>query len=165
MEVTKTNKSAQATAMVNNLRDRFVSQQNQTSDKFDTICGLLDQVGKQIEQQKRQNEQMIETKAAQLDRVQSRVADAIAEEMNIQESVDDELCQLIQERTNQLQYDIETESDLNQRTVEQLRDCLQTQIPHLYDSLKDTIGQREATEEALQKQISDEFAIVQERLA
>ena len=64
MEVTKTNKSAQATAMVNNLRDRFATQQNQTSDKFDTICSLLDQVGKQIEQQKRQNEQMIEMKAA-----------------------------------------------------------------------------------------------------
>ena len=36
---------------------------------------------------------------------------------------------------------------------------------HLYDSLKQGISDRERTEELLSKQISDEFAIVQERLA
>ena len=38
-------------------------------------------------------------------------------------------------------------------------------MPHLYDSLKQGISDRERTEELLSKQISDEFAIVQERLA
>ena len=42
---------------------------------------------------------MIETKAAQLDKLQSRVADAIAEEIQIQSTVDEELRALIQERT------------------------------------------------------------------
>ena len=35
----------------------------------------------------------------------------------------------------------------------------------MYDSLKEGISDRERTEEHLSKQISDEFAIVQERLA
>ena len=35
----------------------------------------------------------------------------------------------------------------------------------MYDSLKQGISDRESTEELLSKQISDEFAIVQERLA
>ena len=42
METTKTNKSAQASAMVSSLRDRFNSQSAQTSQQFETIRNLLD---------------------------------------------------------------------------------------------------------------------------
>ena len=49
MEATQTNKSAQATAMITNLKDRFHSQQSQTKQKFNAIANLLDQVSKQID--------------------------------------------------------------------------------------------------------------------
>ena len=54
---------------------------------------------------------MIEAKANQLDHLQSRVADVIAEEISIQQTIDEELRQLIQERTRSLQEDIANESD------------------------------------------------------
>ena len=57
------------------------------------------------------------------------------------------------------------EAEQSDQTVSSLRDYLQTQVPLLYDSLKVSIGDRELTEETLSKQISDEFALVQERLA
>ena len=65
----------------------------------------------------------------------------------------------------QLQADIEQEADSAEGTVETLRDYLHTQIPLLYDSLKQGISERENIEEALNKRISEEFALIQERLA
>ena len=73
--------------------------------------------------------------------------------------------QLIQERTRQIHDDIANEAEQSDQTVETLRDYLQTQVPQLYDSLKQSISSREAMEEGLGKQISEEFAVVQERLA
>ena len=65
----------------------------------------------------------------------------------------------------QLQADIEQETEQSDGTVDTLRDYLHTQIPILYDSLKQGISERESVEEMLSKKISEDFALVQERLA
>ena len=75
-------------------------------------------------------------KAQQLDRLQTRVADVIAEEINVQQNIDDELRELIKDRTKQLASDIVGEAEQSANTVENLHDCLENQIPNLYDSLK-----------------------------
>ena len=49
METTKNNKSAAASSLVVNLRERFQSQQSQTSAKFENISDLLERVNKQLE--------------------------------------------------------------------------------------------------------------------
>ena len=103
---------------------------------------------------------MLETKAAMLDRLQSRAADIIAEEISDQQAIDGDLRQLILDRTLQLQADIELEMDQSEGAVETLREYLHTQIPILYDSLKQGISEREAIEESLSKRISDEFALI-----
>ena len=59
MEASKTNKSAQAAAMVTNLRDRFNKQQSQSEEKYTAIASLLEQVQKQVESQRRQNEDLM----------------------------------------------------------------------------------------------------------
>ena len=92
---------------------------------------------------------MLEAKATHLDRFQSRVADVIAEEISIQQGIDDELRQLIKERTQSLQEAIAEENDRNDETVQNLRDYLQHSIPALYEQLKQSIAHRETIEETI----------------
>ena len=54
---------------------------------------------------------MISAKAAQLDKLQSSVADIIAEEIQTQQAIDGELGALITDRTNQIQMDIAMEAE------------------------------------------------------
>ena len=67
---------------------------------------------------------MLEQKATALDRLQSRVADIIAEEITVQQTIDAELRQLILERTRQLNDDIGAEGSASEETVERLQDYL-----------------------------------------
>ena len=45
--------------MVTNLRDRFNKQQSQSEEKYTAIASLLEQVQKQVESQRRQNEDLM----------------------------------------------------------------------------------------------------------
>ena len=86
MEHTKTTKSAEAGQQVQALRDQFQAQHKQTERKYHVLQDLLDKVGKQIELQKQSNEQLIDVKSKQLDELQTKTAEVIAEEIANQQA-------------------------------------------------------------------------------
>ena len=60
-----------------------------------------------------------------MEKLESRVADVLADELNAQQAVDEELRELIAERTRHLQDAIVDETAKNAQTVAGLQDCLQ----------------------------------------
>ena len=60
-----------------------------------------------------------------MEKLESRVADVLADELNTQQAVDDEMRDLIAERTRHLQEAIVDETAKNAQTVNNLQDCLQ----------------------------------------
>ena len=61
----------------------------------------------------------------QMEKLESRVADVLADELNTQQAVDEEMRDLIAERTRHLQEAIVDETAKNAQTVNNLQDCLQ----------------------------------------
>ena len=59
---------------------------------------MLDKIGKQIELQRQSSDQVLEQKSIQLDALQSRVADVIAEELQQQELTQKQLMKVINEK-------------------------------------------------------------------
>ena len=109
MEHTKTTKSAEAGQQVQALRDQFAAQHKQSERKLNVLQELLDKVGKQIELQKQSNEQLIEVKAKQLDELQTKTAEVIAEEIAHQQATDENIDNLIKEKTQEIKRDIQVE--------------------------------------------------------
>ena len=60
-----------------------------------------------------------------MEKLESRVADVLADELNTQQAVDEEMRDLIAERTRHLQEAIVDETAKNAQTVNNLQDCLQ----------------------------------------
>ena len=54
---------------------------------------------------------MLQAKVTQLERLQSRVADVLAEEIEVKQTNEEELRKMIQERAQALQAEIVTESE------------------------------------------------------
>lgn len=70
---------------------------------------MLDKIGKQIELQRQSSEQVLESKGIQLDSLQSRVADVIAEELQQQELTQRQLMKVIDEKSEAIKKEIANE--------------------------------------------------------
>jgi hypothetical protein len=92
---------------------------------------------------------MLEQKTVVLDGLQSKVADIIAEELQVQESVDNNLLSMIGDRADGIKKEIGTEQNLSSEAINTLRLYLEEDVPNLYDRLRDGIREREETEEMM----------------
>jgi len=100
---------------------------------------------------------MIEGKHAELQKMQERVAQAIAEELRVRKEVETKLQKSIEEKSYQIKQEIAREADSKTEVVATLQNYLEVEIPQLYEGLRGGINEREQTEEMLLRQISEEF--------
>lgn len=126
---------------------------------------MLDKIGKQIELQRQSSDQVLEQKSIQLDALQSRVADVIAEELQQQELTQKQLMKVINEKAEAIKKEIGIEQSESSEMIGSMQQYLEEDVPNLYDRLKESIKDREQTEEMILKQIQDEFVSVQNKLA
>ena len=126
---------------------------------------MLDKIGKQIELQRQSSDQVLEQKSIQLDALQSRVADVIAEELQQQELTQKQLMKVINEKAEAIKKEIGIEQAESSEMIGSMQQYLEEDVPNLYDRLKESIKDREQTEEIILKQIQDEFVTVQNKLA
>ena len=93
--------------------------------------------------QKHSNEQLIDVKAKQLDELQTKTAEVIAEEIANQQATDENIDNLIREKTQQIKQDIQIEGGHSNEVINNLRNYLENDIPMLYETLKQGIQERE----------------------
>ena len=92
---------------------------------------------------------MLEAKSMQLDNLQQNVADVIAEEIQRQQTIDDNVEALIQESTSAIKLDIQNETVHSNTVVENLKKYIDNEIPTLLNSVKLGVQEREQTEELI----------------
>ena len=92
---------------------------------------------------------MLEAKSMQLDNLQQNVADVIAEEIQRQQTIDDNVEALIQESTSAIKLDIQNETVHSNTVVENLKKYIDNEIPTLFNSVKLGVQEREQTEELI----------------
>ena len=89
----------------------------------------------------------------------------IAEEQQRQQQLDNNVQSLILDRTAAIKLDIQKETVHSNAVVDKLRNYLDKEIPEIVSQVRAGVQEREQTEELIQKQISEEFAMVQQGIA
>jgi hypothetical protein len=99
-----------------------------------------------------------------LQELQGKIAQLIADEMRTREESEFRLRKQIQEKALLVQQEIIREAQSGGEIVGTLEKYLEEDIPTLYEGLKQGINEREQTEQLLLRQVQEEFTNIHQEI-
>lgn len=131
------------------LDERHVTQQDLDKKKIAATQRHIDAFQKDLDEEAAMRAALAEEKGIQIMQLDARLQEAMEAEQESQRNSEEAILSVFAEETAALVSQIDTDSACRIEAEGSLREYLETDIPNLYESLKEEVGKREEMEQRM----------------